>query len=139
MNGRDDIIRFVGQKRIDQVLALDRMDESANANLIVWPSVFEKYRCAILSGAIFGVRGRVQHASDVIHLIVEEVEDLTRELKSVAGRGQALILPSGRGDEAKGGGSGPDNRDPKPIIQPRDIYIPDLHIETLKVKAKNFR
>ena len=24
-------------------------------------------------------------------------------------------------------------------VQPRDIYIPDLHIDTLKVKARNFR
>jgi hypothetical protein len=26
-----------------------------------------------------------------------------------------------------------------PISKPRDMYVPDLHIETLKVKARNFR
>jgi error-prone DNA polymerase len=48
-------------------------------------------------------------------------------------------LPAGRDDEAKGGGSGPESRDPKPQInKPRDMYVPDLHIDTLKVKARNF-
>jgi error-prone DNA polymerase len=50
------------------------------------------------------------------------------------------MLPAGRGDEAKHGGSGLDSREPKlPTIRPRDIYVPDLHIDTLKVKARNFR
>jgi error-prone DNA polymerase len=121
------------------VMFITLEDESANANLIVWPSVFAKFRRVILSGSMFGVRGRVQHASDVIHLIVEEVVDLTPELKSIAGLDASFPLPSGRGDEAKGGGSGPDSRDPKPqIIRPRDMYEPDLHIDTLKVKARNF-
>ena len=28
---------------------------------------------------------------------------------------------------------------PSPPIKPRDMYEPDLHIDTLKVKARNFR
>jgi hypothetical protein len=33
-----------------------------------------------------------------------------------------------------------DSREPKtPVIRPRDMYLPDLHIDTLKVKARNFR
>src|SRR4051812_35899031 len=107
-------------------------DESANANLIVWPSVFEKFRRVILAGSMFGLHGCVQHASDVIHLIVHEVVDLTPVLKALAELDGPFPLPSGRGDEAKGGGSGPGSRDPKPqIIKPRDIYEPDLHIDTL--------
>jgi error-prone DNA polymerase len=27
----------------------------------------------------------------------------------------------------------------RPKRQPRDIYIPDLHIDTLKLKPRNFR
>ncbi len=122
------------------VMFITLEDESANANLIVWPSVFAKFRRTILSGSMFGVRGRVQDASDVIHLIVEEVTDLTADLRAVAGLNAPFPLASGRGDEAKGGGSGPDNRDPKPqIVRPRDMYVPDLHIDTLKIKARNFR
>jgi error-prone DNA polymerase len=36
-------------------------------------------------------------------------------------------------------GGGFDSRVPKPSVRPRDIYEPDLHIDTLKVRAWNFR
>lgn len=48
-------------------------------------------------------------------------------------------LPAGRGDEFAHGSGGPDSRDrPKPVV-PRDMFTPDLHIDTLKVKSRNFQ
>jgi error-prone DNA polymerase len=115
-------------------------DETANANLIVWPTVFEKNRRPILAATMMGCRGRVQCANGVIHLIVEEVVDLSAELRLISGLDAAFPLRAGRGDEAKTGGSGGDSREPKPpISKPRDMYVPDLHIDTLTVKARNFR
>jgi error-prone DNA polymerase len=121
------------------VMFITLEDETANANLIVRPSVFEKNRRTILSASMLGCRGKVQREGEVIHLIAEHVQDMTAELKTISELDQAFPLVSGRGDEAKGGGSGPDSRDPKPVARPRDIYIPDLHIDTLKSKARNFR
>jgi error-prone DNA polymerase len=121
------------------VMFITLEDEAESANLIVWPSVFEKNRRTILSASMLGCRGKVQRASDVIHLIVEQVTDLTADLRTVSGLDTAFPLVPGRGDEAKHGGHGPDSRDPRPIAKPRDIYIPDLHIETIKLKARNFR
>ena len=114
-------------------------DESANANLIVWPNVFEQNRRPILGASMLGCRGKVQHASGVTHLIVEQVSDLSAELRRVSGIDDAFPAAAGRGDEAKRGGSGEDSRDPKPIVRPRDMYEPDMHIDTLTVKARNFR
>jgi error-prone DNA polymerase len=114
-------------------------DESANANLIVWPSVFEANRKAILGASMLGCGGKVQHASGVTHLIVESVFDLSSDLKRVSGLEDTFPVHSGRGDNTKQGGSGEDSRDPKPISRPRDMYEPDLHVDTLKVKARNFR
>lgn len=31
------------------------------------------------------------------------------------------------------------SRDPKPIARPLDMYEPDLHIDTIKLNARNFR
>ena len=121
------------------VMFITLEDESANANLIVWPSVFERNRRTILSASMMGCRGKVQHESGVIHLIVEEVSDLSSELKRISGLDTAFPLVPGRGDEARHGGHGPDSRDPTPITRPRDMYEPDLHIDTLKLKARNFR
>ena len=63
-----------------------------------------------------------------------------RRLRSVDPHHVIFAEQEGRGDKAKHGGSGLDSREPKhPIIQPRDMYTPDLHIDTLKVKVRNFR
>jgi error-prone DNA polymerase len=43
-----------------------------------------------------------------------------------------------RGDAARHPG-GPDPRGDVPIKKVRDIYIQDLHIDTLTVKPRNFR
>ncbi|MDW9627170.1 hypothetical protein RWA02_02550 [Sinorhizobium meliloti] len=32
----------------------------------------------------------------------------------------------------------PPRENPKPAVQEKDIYIPDLHFDTLKVKSRNF-
>jgi error-prone DNA polymerase len=115
-------------------------DESANANLIVWPAVFEANRRSILSATMLGCRGKVQSANGVIHLIVEQVADLSADLKKISELDAAFRIQSGRGDEAKRGGSGLDSREPKAaVIKPRDMYEPDLHIDTLKLKSRNFR
>jgi len=38
------------------------------------------------------------------------------------------------------GGSGPDPRETPPRgLRTRDIYIPDLHIDSIKVKTRDFR
>jgi DNA polymerase III alpha subunit len=115
-------------------------DETANANLIVWPSVFEQHRRTILSSSMLGCRGKVQREGDVIHLIVEHARDLTNDLRRVSGLDAPFPLQAGRGDEAKHGGSGLDSRDARPpMIRPRDMCEPDLQIDTLKPKARNFR
>jgi error-prone DNA polymerase len=48
-------------------------------------------------------------------------------------------LPHGRGDQVTHADGGPDPRElPPKGLRTRDIYIPDLHIDTIKVKSRNF-
>ena len=65
---------------------------------------------------------------------------LPRDPSGLAGRDIDFKLPTGRGDEfAHGGAGGGDARDrPKSIPEAREIYVRDLHIDTLKVKARKF-
>jgi hypothetical protein len=70
-----------------------------------------------------------------IYYLTNETIDI---LANLGERNGEFPLPYGRGDQVKNGG-GPDSRDNlKPAVQTRDIYIPDLHIDTLKVKCSNF-
>jgi error-prone DNA polymerase len=86
------------------------------------------------------VKGRVQREGDVVHLVAHHVTDLSAELAGVGDRDDAFPLPHGRGDELHHGSPGNDPRSVPPKgLRTRDIYIPDLHIDSIKVKARDFR
>ena len=102
--------------------------------------MIETNRRAILAATMLVCWGKVQSANSVIHLIVEQVTDLSADLKQISDTDTAMRLQSGRGDEGKRGGSGLDSREPKAaMIKPRDMYEPDLHLDTLRLKSRNFR
>ena len=46
-------------------------DESGFVNLVVWSSIFEKYRKVILSSSVLGVSGSLQSKDGVVHLVVD--------------------------------------------------------------------
>ncbi|MBF9232190.1 error-prone DNA polymerase [Microvirga alba] len=121
------------------VLFMTIEDETDVANLIIWPSLFEKQRYLILSAGMVACRGRVQREGEVIHVVAEHLIDLSDLLRSVGERDEPFPLPHGRGDEAKTGG--PDPRDREGLgRKPRDIYIPDLRPGSgIKVKTRDFR
>jgi error-prone DNA polymerase len=87
---------------------------------------------------MMAINGRIQRESDVVHLVAQQVFDLSGDLSGLADRDIDFKLPTGRGDEFAHGG-GPDPRDkPKSTVQPRDIFVRDLHVDSLKVKTRNF-
>jgi error-prone DNA polymerase len=115
-------------------------DETGVANLVIWPSLYEKQRRVILTANMLGVEGKVQREGLVVHIVAEHLTDLSPQLSEICKDG-AFPLPHGRGDEFHYGGPGIDPRDkpPRGARPPRDIYVPDLHIDTLKVQSRNFR
>jgi error-prone DNA polymerase len=118
------------------VMFITLEDETGIANLVVWPHMFEKFRRAVMAASMMAVRGRLQREGEVVHLVAHRITDLSGELASVGGR-DSFPLPGSRADHARHGG--PDPRDlPPKGLRTRDIYIPDLHIDTLKVKSRNF-
>ena len=46
-------------------------DETGYVNLVVWKSVFERYRPVLLTAALLGVEGRIQAKDGVVHLVVD--------------------------------------------------------------------
>ncbi len=121
------------------VMFITLEDETGIANLVVWAKVFEANRRAVMSASMIAVRGRIQREGDVVHLVAQRITDLSAELASVGSRDEAFPVPHGRGDQVRNGG-GPDPRElPPKGLRPRDIYIPDLHIDTIRVKTRDFR
>jgi DNA polymerase III alpha subunit len=62
-------------------------DESAVTNAIVWPKVFERARPIVLGSRYIAVSGRLQSESGVIHVVADELEDLTPLLAQLAEHG----------------------------------------------------
>ena len=65
-------------------------DETAVANVIVWPKVFERLRPIVLGARYVAVTGCVQEESGVIHVVAEQVEDLTHCLARLAEHGAEI-------------------------------------------------
>ena len=115
-------------------------DETGIANLVVWPTLYEKQRRVILSAGMLGVQGCIQREGEVVHLVAHRLTDLSPALASIGEHEAAFPMPHGRGDEFHHGAPSSDPRDlPPKGIKARDIYVPDLHLDTIKVKARNFR
>jgi error-prone DNA polymerase len=115
-------------------------DETGVANLVIWPSLYERQRRIILAAGMFAVQGRIQREGEVVHLVAQHLTDLSAELAGVGERDDGLPLPHGRGDEFHHGSPSVDPRSLPPAgLRTRDIYIPDLHLDSIKVKTRDFR
>jgi len=62
------------------VIFMTLEDETDIANIIVWPKAFEKNRRTVMTARFLAVRGRLQRAGLVIHVVAESFVDLSAEL-----------------------------------------------------------
>jgi error-prone DNA polymerase len=57
------------------VLFMTLEDETGIANIIVWEKIFERYRAVVMASRFVKVRGKLQKADGVIHLVADYIED----------------------------------------------------------------
>ncbi|HTZ00763.1 MAG TPA: error-prone DNA polymerase [Xanthobacteraceae bacterium] len=74
------------------VIFMTLEDETDIANIIVWPKVFAQNRRTVMTARFLAVRGRLQRAGLVIHVIATGFFDLSAELASL--RDGELLLPA---------------------------------------------
>jgi error-prone DNA polymerase len=72
------------------VIFMTLEDETAIANIIVWPKTFEKFRSIVLGGRLISVHGRMQNESGVIHIVADTIEDRTPYLALLAKAGPTV-------------------------------------------------
>ncbi|MGN6622360.1 MAG: error-prone DNA polymerase [Sphingomonas sp.] len=103
------------------VLFITIEDESGVAQGIIWPDRFEKFRRVVMASAMVGLKGRLQKEGEVIHVIVDRIDDLTPMLRGIG----AMDFPHrpGRGDGATHAGS-PDRGDPGWVPKAAAHYHP---------------
>jgi error-prone DNA polymerase len=66
------------------VIFMTLEDETAVANTIVWPQVFETFRPIVLGARLVAVTGKLQNEFGVIHVVADRLDDLTPLLKLLA-------------------------------------------------------
>ena len=79
------------------VIFITLEDETGHANLIVWPTIFERFRQTVLRPTMIGIKGPVQREGTVIHVVVKRLWDLDPLLGSL----KPTMSPNRAADEAK--------------------------------------
>jgi len=74
-------------------------DETGIANIVIWPRVYERYRRIVLTSHMMGVVGRVQCEGLVIHVVADQLIDLSHLLGEMAAGAPAPPSPLARADE----------------------------------------
>jgi len=66
------------------VIFMTLEDETGIANTIVWARTFETFRPVVLGARLVAVTGPLQSASGVIHVVAEDIRDLTPMLQRLS-------------------------------------------------------
>ncbi|MEY4697038.1 MAG: hypothetical protein RIT14_1466 [Pseudomonadota bacterium] len=66
-------------------------DETGTCNVVVWAKVYERFRRAVIAGRMLRVTGKLQREAGVVHIVAEQIEDLSHML-------DALLHPDFRHD-----------------------------------------
>jgi error-prone DNA polymerase len=114
-------------------------DETAVANIIVWPKTFERFRAIILGARYIAVTGELQQESGVIHVVATKLHDLTPLLARLTknapppeslARADAVKRPHDESIDSRACG----RRNPPRIVAP--AHLPDLLASDLDVPAR---
>jgi DNA polymerase-3 subunit alpha/error-prone DNA polymerase len=125
------------------VIFMTLEDETGVANAIVWPKIFERYRPVVMGARLVKIYGRLQSQNEVIHTVVEHIEDITPML-GLLQREARRFAASPRSDETLqgGGGSWRPERRPK---RDQDQQIPSAdysegadEVRHVMPKGRNF-
>jgi error-prone DNA polymerase len=107
------------------VIFMTLEDETDITNIIVWPKAFEKNRRTVMTARFLAVRGRLQRAGLVIHIVAERFIDLSAELPWLR-EGGDLFSPKFSGGPAPRGAASDNGKlfpSPLPTAHPLDTRL----------------
>ncbi len=105
-------------------------DETGIANVIVWPKVFEVFRPIVMGARLVRVKGKLQKADGVIHVVATCLEDATPMLAAITEQGLFAANQQLPADRLEIGGIANADEVKRPIEDTR-------HIKNSKTKARN--
>jgi error-prone DNA polymerase len=98
------------------VIFLTLEDETGVSNVVVWPKIYEANRRSVMGARLLRITGYLQREGIVVHLIAQEVEDLSHKLSELGHpQPEALTTEGPRADETP-----KKSRYPARAMHPRD-------------------
>lgn len=83
------------------VVFLTLEDETGVSNVVVWPTVYKRFRRVVMGGRLLRVTGRLEREGIVVHLIAEHIEDLSHKLSELGHpRDDAVGITQPQADDA---------------------------------------
>ena len=73
------------------ILFITIEDDTGVANLVIWSRQFERFKRAVMNAKLLGVTGKLQREGEVIHLIAENLQDLTFYLSELPEQNQHQV------------------------------------------------
>jgi DNA polymerase III alpha subunit len=70
------------------VIFITLEDETGVSNVVVWKTLYEKFRRAVISGRLLRVTGKMERQGSVEHIIADHIEDISPMLDE-------LVRPEG--------------------------------------------
>jgi DNA polymerase III alpha subunit len=99
------------------VLFVTLEDETGNVNLVVWASVLEQFRAALLQGQLLRVKGVVEREREVIHVVAGHVEDATWLIDTLASAAGSTVATAEQDKRMLRSGTSID----QPLIQRTEV------------------
>ncbi len=65
------------------VIFLTLEDETGVSNVVVWPKIYERFRRIVMGGRLLRITGHLQREGIVVHLIAQNVEDISHKLSEL--------------------------------------------------------
>jgi error-prone DNA polymerase len=107
------------------VIFMTLEDETAVANVIVWPKVFETFRPVVLGARLASITGKLQNEYGVIHVVADRIDDLSPLLRRLA-EDTGCVEALARGDHVKRVAPGRKPTPPAAAQPPSQIIAPEL-------------
>ncbi len=65
------------------VIFLTLEDETGVSNVVIWPKVYEQFRRTVMGGRLLKVTGYLQREGIVVHLIAQDIQDMSPKLSDL--------------------------------------------------------
>ena len=65
------------------VIFLTLEDETGVSNVVVWPKIYERFRRVVMGGRLLHVQGYLQREGIVVHLIAQDICDMSHKLSEL--------------------------------------------------------